>query len=1107
MLRTKRAIDLRSDDLLKRLKSSLKDSLDSDKKCETCKQLLSDCVEFRQKLHHVDELQVLTKPELISQGHDQKDISAVPQYRLDGFSIYGSCRHFVSIDANLIENGDEVCVEGVVKPLFDENSTRESERLHIVAGPITEWWFSGFDGSNKVLLGVESPLASYILEKPSTEYKPYIEGITDKLYISKLVIEFLNDATDATFEELLEAIHERSCDRFDEETLLRHSNFVVSQVLNYDESAEEDEPKLLETTAMKYFIALSGARRAVIPDAFIVRKDARRASNSDARATSTPLVRTFFDEIFGEVLETKGNNSKRKRLNNKSKTKSKPCDATVSWLGRANDRRNALKVGDVIVTLGDFISFKKTTNRVFQTQIGQIKSMFESRHRTKNLHIQLFRLGNETILGETSDPRRIYALNECCDIDAANLFNKVEVIEIDSRTVNSILPTHLSKTAYLCDKLYQVESGAFVDIPLNAFCSTRCLSCSNREDKSTKLISLIKEEGKVEYYHSLEHNGLRVSCNDFILLKPTLIVEDHFTAHLKRSINCDKSEASDEYPEIYRKQFTEVVKGSYVDPTSSLLVGRVTTIRRNSDSRAELEVVKLLRDENLNTVGDMKRNVKELFYTTETIVVPVDDVVSVTQVFSDENHLLTDAFFCKLNVDGTLFQHQAVKESDNKNSNRKLRTLDLFAGCEKDNSAAESFANNFPDSVVFKEDVNQLLKQIISGESHNSKGQKFPLRGEVDLILAGPPCQGFSGMNRFSSGQYSQFKNSLIVTSLSFVDYYRPDFVIIENVKNFFKFNKCMVLKLTLACLLKMNYQVRFGVLQAGFYGVPQARKRAIIIAAAPGKVLPTFPQPLTSFSARLAELWTMVDGKKYYSGVSTAGLYRTLTIADAISDLNTVKPSRIPDEGVPYDLPPNSSFQEYSRLDKGDLVFDHCCKVLGELTVARIERIPKRPGADWRDLPNVEVVLPSGEMLKKLIYSHPDNRLIETAAMRGVCSCASGNECCPKARQERTLIPWCLVHTANKNYHWSGLYGRLNWDGYFATTVTNPEPISKQGMIIHPEQDRILTIRECARSQGFPDSFRFSGSVNDRYRQIGNAVPVPLAWAIANEFTSSCQS
>jgi DNA (cytosine-5)-methyltransferase 1 len=111
---------------------------------------------------------------------------------------------------------------------------------------------------------------------------------------------------------------------------------------------------------------------------------------------------------------------------------------------------------------------------------------------------------------------------------------------------------------------------------------------------------------------------------------------------------------------------------------------------------------------------------------------------------------------------------------------------------------------------------------------------------------------------------------------------------------------------------------------------------------------------------------------------------------------------------------------------------------------------------------------------------------------------------CDPVYKQENTLIPWCLPHTSNRHNQWSGLYGRLEWNAFFSTTVTNPEPMGKQGRVLHPEQNRLVSVRECARSQGFPDNFRFYGSVVDRHRQVGNAVPPPLACALGRSLRNS---
>jgi site-specific DNA-cytosine methylase len=45
---------------------------------------------------------------------------------------------------------------------------------------------------------------------------------------------------------------------------------------------------------------------------------------------------------------------------------------------------------------------------------------------------------------------------------------------------------------------------------------------------------------------------------------------------------------------------------------------------------------------------------------------------------------------------------------------------------------------------------------------------------------------------------------------------------------------------------------------------------------------------------------------------------------------------------------------------------------------------------------------------------------------------------------------------------------------------------MGKVGQVFHPEQDRIVSVRECARSQGFPDTFRFAGNVHNKHRQVG---------------------
>ena len=81
------------------------------------------------------------------------------------------------------------------------------------------------------------------------------------------------------------------------------------------------------------------------------------------------------------------------------------------------------------------------------------------------------------------------------------------------------------------------------------------------------------------------------------------------------------------------------------------------------------------------------------------------------------------------------------------------------------------------------------------------------------------------------------------------------------------------------------------------------------------------------------------------------------------------------------------------------------------------------------------------------------------------------------------------------------GFFRRLSYSQPSPTLVTSPT--QKATMLAHPTQDRPLSVREYARIQGFPDNWIFSGSLASQYKQIGNAVPVPLGRAIGQMLVS----
>lgn len=173
-------------------------------------------------------------------------------------------------------------------------------------------------------------------------------------------------------------------------------------------------------------------------------------------------------------------------------------------------------------------------------------------------------------------------------------------------------------------------------------------------------------------------------------------------------------------------------------------------------------------------------------------------------------------------------------------------------------------------------------------------------------------------------------------------------------------------------------------------------------------------------------ELKINLPGGKYYAAArSTAGgaPFRSITVRDTIGDLPPVE-NGASKPTMQYGGEPVSWFQKKIRGDALSLS-DHIAKEMNELNLIRCKHIPKRPDCDWHDLPDQKVKLSTGQTVE--------------------------------------LIPWCLPNTAKRNNQWKGLYGRLDWEGNFPTSVTDPQPMGKVGMCFHPDQDRIITVRECA--------------------------------------------
>ena len=165
------------------------------------------------------------------------------------------------------------------------------------------------------------------------------------------------------------------------------------------------------------------------------------------------------------------------------------------------------------------------------------------------------------------------------------------------------------------------------------------------------------------------------------------------------------------------------------------------------------------------------------------------------------------------------------------------------------------------------------------------------------------------------------------------------------------------------------------------------------------------------------------------------------VTVADAISDLPPLRNGE--DLGPqPYAKEPQSEYQALLRSD-ATIVYNHAAPRLAKINLERMRHVPQ--GGSWRDIPFE--LLPAG--------------------MKRARRCD---------------------HTKR--------YGRLSPEGLACTILTKCD--LHWGAYIHPDQDRILSVREAARLQSFPDWFIFAGPRTEQYVQVGNAVPPALARKIA---------
>lgn len=231
--------------------------------------------------------------------------------------------------------------------------------------------------------------------------------------------------------------------------------------------------------------------------------------------------------------------------------------------------------------------------------------------------------------------------------------------------------------------------------------------------------------------------------------------------------------------------------------------------------------------------------------------------------------------------------------------------FDVVLGIDHWNDAIATFKNNHKNAKG-------LVADLFS-ETVNEISQKTGIL-KVDLIIGGPPCQGFSiAGKRIIDDE----RNKLYKSFVSFVEFYKPKAFLMENVPNIVSMGEGVVKDTIIKDFEKLGYSVVYKVLMASDFGVPQNRKRAFFIGT---------------------------KGKQefYFPTMKTKKL---ITSKEAISDL----PEKSVPDGNNYSINPKSQYQEMIRKgSKG--VFNHETTNHSEQTIEIIGMVPD--GGNYKNLP-----------------------------------------------------------------------------------------------------------------------------------------------------------
>lgn len=339
--------------------------------------------------------------------------------------------------------------------------------------------------------------------------------------------------------------------------------------------------------------------------------------------------------------------------------------------------------------------------------------------------------------------------------------------------------------------------------------------------------------------------------------------------------------------------------------------------------------------------------------------------------------------------------------------------FDVAAAFDRDDRNVRAYARNFPHAAAHRVDLHRA-----SGDELRTMAGLG--RRTVDVLIGGPPCQGFSLIGKRDPGDP---RSSLLYDFARLVRELEPRYLVMENVAGLMSGSARAYLDSFLRRVKRAGYDVVEPVrmLDASDFGVPQRRKRAFVLGARRGEELPDYPKR------------------------NGDGTLRP-TVWDAIGDLPNV--------------------DDFPELLESDVFDGPLGKASQYAAVLRGER-----------------------------KDAPDKSRPPAEKHAGLSGCA-------RTRHQAKTVERFAETQPGTTEPVSRFY-RLHKDGVSTALRAGTGPDRGSFMAprpIHPVHPRCITVREGARLHSFPDWMQFDSTKWHGFRQVGNAVPVLLARAIARQ-------